>query len=374
MPMMSETDPAVFTERMNRAQHQMAREGIGWLMLGASPDLRYLTGYNAHASERLNLLILPVGGPPLLVAPQLEAPIARSSPTGSSINVHEWQDHESPYDLVASLIGDVSGTSIAVGDYLRSGFLLALQQQLHPDSWSSAEPIMKPLRTVKDEREIELLAEAARLTDEAWHEFIDGPAISGLSEMQAMERLMGLMTKRGLVTSFGLCASGPNSASPHHSAGTRVIEQGDVVIFDWGGSIEGYHSDVTRTVVVGEPTDEYRKVHQIVLDANEQTFAAVRPGLPCEELDRVARDLISRAGYGEQFLHRVGHGLGLDVHEDPYLVRGNSTPLEPGMVFSDEPGIYLEGNFGVRIEDTVVCTQDGGIKLNHATRDVTVMD
>jgi len=146
------------------------------------------------------------------------------------------------------------------------------------------------------------------------------------------------------------------------------------VIFDWGGKLNGYNSDVTRTVHVGPPSEEFRKVYQIVREANQATLDAVKPGVPLQELDRTARKLITDAGYGEAFLHRVGHGLGLEVHEEPYLVEGNDLPLEVGMTFSDEPGIYLEGKFGVRIEDTVVCTEDGGVRLNHATRDLVFMD
>jgi Xaa-Pro aminopeptidase len=182
------------------------------------------------------------------------------------------------------------------------------------------------------------------------------------------------MTKaRGVGETWGLCASGPNAASPHHQTGQRVIQTGDSVIFDWGGTIDGYFSDVTRTVHVGEPSEEFRRVYDIVRRANQVTLDAVRPGVPCEGLDKAARDLITAEGFGPAFIHRVGHGLGLEVHEEPYLVAGNGLPLAPGMVFSDEPGVYLEGRFGVRIEDTVVCTETGGERLNEATRDLIVM-
>jgi Xaa-Pro aminopeptidase len=189
-----------------------------------------------------------------------------------------------------------------------------------------------------------------------------------------MDRLDQLMKERGITPMFGICASGPNSASPHYHTGERVIELGDAVIFDWGGELDGYLSDMTRTVVIGEPSAEYRTVYEIVLRANQAAFEAVRPGVPCEDVDRAARDLITQAGYGEYFIHRVGHGLGLDVHEDPYLVSGNTMPLAPGMVFSDEPGIYMAGKFGVRIEDTVVCTESGAERINSAPRDLVVMD
>jgi Xaa-Pro aminopeptidase len=371
--MASESIPsAVYRERIERAQAEMKRQGIDLLLIGPSSDLKYLTGYDAHLSERLNLLIVRPSGKPALVVPVLEAPLARSA--AEFVDIHEWQETESPSELVASLVGDVSGQSIGVSDQLWSTFLLRLQSAMPGADWISGQAVMRPLRVTKDEKEIELLAEVSRRTDEAWHEFIEGGAISGLSETSAMERLAGLMAKRGLRSAFGICASGPNSASPHHHTGDRIIQTGDVVIFDWGGTLEGYHSDVTRTVFVGQPTDEFRKVYDIVKRANQATLDAVKPGVPCEDLDKVARDLITKEGDGEAFLHRVGHGLGMDVHEDPYLVGGNTTPLAPGMVFSDEPGIYLEGKFGVRIEDSVVCTETGGRRLNEASRELTVMD
>lgn len=368
----STTPNSVYQERLERAQREMARQGIDLLLIGPSSDLFYLIGYDAHLSERLNLLGLRQEGKPFLVLPVLEAPLAQRAK--DLVEMHAWGETESPSELVAKLVGPVAGQTIGVGDQLWSGFLLKLQAAMPEANWQSALPVMRPLRVQKDERELELLAEVARRTDEAWHEFIEGGPISGLTETQAMERLASLMQKRGLSGGFGICASGPNSASPHHHTGDRTIERGDVVIFDWGSTLEGYHSDVTRTVVVGEPTEEFRKVYDIVRRANQATLEAVKPGVACQDLDKVARDLITAEGYGDAFLHRVGHGLGLDVHEEPYLVGGNETPLAEGMVFSDEPGIYLEGRFGVRIEDTVVCTSDGGRRLNEATRELTVMD
>jgi Xaa-Pro aminopeptidase len=233
---------------------------------------------------------------------------------------------------------------------------------------------LRPLRIIKDAREIELLREAGRRTDEAWEEFIGGGKLLGLTETEAMDRLASLTRKRGLGLGFGICASGPNSASPHHATGNRVIQRGDSVVFDWGGTLEGYYSDVTRTVHIGDPSAEFRRVYDVVLRANQATLDAVRPGVPCERLDETARTLITDAGFGANFIHRVGHGLGLDVHEDPYLVGGNSQPLAAGMVFSDEPGIYLEGRFGVRIEDAVVCTEVGGQRLNEVTRQLTILE
>ena len=231
------------------------------------------------------------------------------------------------------------------------------------------------LRVVKDEAELAALREAARRTDAAWSRFIESTRLSGLTELQAGAELTRYLVEEGLPKpDFLIVGSGPGSASPHHITGDRVIQEGDSVVFDFGSTWDHYYSDITRTVHVGEPSDEYRKVYETVLRANEAAKAAVRSGVACQDVDKAARDVIEAAGYGEYFIHRVGHGLGLDVHEEPYMVSGNTTPLQPGMVFSDEPGIYIPGEFGVRIEDILVCTEDGYESLNNAPRDLMVMD
>lgn len=362
---------SVVRERRARTQATLRDAGIDALLLGPSADLFYLTGYEAHLSERLNLLVLPAEGQPSLIVPVLEAPLVGSA--GEGIAIHSWQEHEPPAKLVAHVLGDAAGKKLAVGDQLWSAFLLRIQAELPGATWSEGGPLMRPQRMIKDAYELDQLQDASTRTDDAWEEFITTRKITGLTERQAMDSLVELTTKRGLTVYGGICGSGPNSASPHHHTGERVIQPGDTVVFDWGGSLNGYKSDVTRTVHIGEPTAEYRTVYETVLNANQATLDAVKPGVACQELDRVARKVITGAGYGPAFLHRVGHGLGLEVHEEPYLVEGNTLPLAAGMVFSDEPGIYLEGKFGVRIEDSVVCTQDGGRRLNEATRELTVM-
>lgn len=369
--MSTEADLSTYRGRLARARTALREAGIDVLLVGPSSDLRYLTGIDAHLSERLNLLILPVEGEAGFVVPRLEAPnVAAAS---SLVALHVWDETEAPAELAARVVG-ADAKVAAVGDQLQSVFLLRLQAALPGASWRPSGPLLRGLRMHKDAAELEALREAARQTDAAWAEFVEGGPISGLTEREAIDRLMALTTRHGMRPGFGICASGPNSASPHYHTGDRVIEEGDAVVFDWGGNHEGYYSDMTRTVFVGQPTEEYRRVYETVRAANEAAFAAVRPGVACEEIDRTARDVIAEAGYGEAFIHRLGHGLGMDVHEEPYLVRGNRLPLAPGMVFSDEPGIYLEGSFGVRIEDTVVCTEDGAERINGAPRDLTVMD
>jgi Xaa-Pro dipeptidase len=304
------------------------------------------------------------------VVPRLEAPnVADKS---DLVEIHAWEETESPSELAAKLAG--SAKSVAIGDQLHAIFLLRLQQAMPSASWTPGGPVLRDLRMRKDAAEIEAQREVADRTDRAWAIFLESGPIAGLTEQQAMDRLADLMKEQGITPMFGICASGPNSASPHYHTGERTIQQGDAVIFDFGGELNNYLSDMTRTVVIGEPSDEYRKVYEIVLRANQAAFKAVKPSVPCEDIDKAARDIITEAGYGQNFIHRVGHGLGLDVHEEPYMVSGNTLPLAPGMVFSDEPGIYLEGKFGVRIEDTVAVTDTGAVRLNSAPKDLTVMD
>lgn len=360
----------VYSDRLQRAQVALHASGLDLLCVGPGSDLIYLTGIDAHLSERLNLLLVPTSGRPSFVIPRLEAPNIAGK--ADLVDIHAWEETESPSELAATLAG--SATSVAVGDQLHAIFLLRLQEAMPTASWTPGGPVFRNLRMRKDAAEIESQREVAQRTDRAWAVFLESGPIAGLTEHGAMDRLSGLMAEQGINPMFGICASGPNSAAPHHHTGDRVIEAGDAVIFDFGGELDSYLSDMTRTVVIGEPPDEYRKVYEIVLRANQAAFDAVKPGVACEDVDRAARDLITEAGYGPSFIHRVGHGLGLDVHEEPYMVSGNTLPLAPGMVFSDEPGIYLEGRFGVRIEDTVVCTETGAERLNNAPKDLTVMD
>lgn len=367
---MASADLGVYRDRIRRAQTEMARQGVDWLMVGPSSDLIYLTGHNAHLSERLNLMMVPQQGDPHFVVPVLESFLLGDR--ADLFNVHKWEETQDPAGIAAGVIGSVAGQKIAVGDQLWSTFLLRLQGAMTGASWVASGPVLRVLRMAKDGREIELMRAVAHRTDDAFHEFIT-TSIAGLTEAQAIERLGGLMAARGLPLAFGICASGPNAASPHHHTGDRVIQHGDSVIFDWGGTIEGYYSDITRTVHIGEPSAEFRKVYDIVYAAQQAAFDAMRPGVSCEDLDTVARSIISDAGYGDAFIHRLGHGLGLDLHEEPYLVSGNALPLAPGMVFSDEPGIYLAGRFGVRIEDIVVCTETGADRLNNAVRELVIM-
>ena len=359
-----------YADRLRRAQVEMARQGIDLLVVGASADLRYLIGYEGHESERMSVLVLPRDGEPHYVVPGLEAPLLHDQ--RDLLEIVPWEETEDPAVKVAAVAGTAALGTVAAGDELWSVFTLRLQRAMPRARWSEGGQLLRPLRMIKDDREIALLAEAARRTDESWEEFLT-TSITELTEWEVRDRLMGLLTVRGLQPVFCNVGSGPNGASPHQTASDRVVGPGDAVVCDWGGSLESYNSDVTRTAHVGEPSPEFVRAYEAVRAANQAAFEAVRPGVPCQEIDRAARGVLARAGYGDAFIHRTGHGLGLSLHEEPYLVEGNTLPLAEGMVFSDEPGVYFPGQFGIRIEDTVVCTADGGRRLNEATRTLRVV-
>jgi Xaa-Pro aminopeptidase len=361
---------APYADRLQRAQQEMARQGIDLLIVGASADLRYLIGYEGHESERLSVLVLPREGASHYVVPRLEASLLHAQ--RDLLEIVPWAETEDPAEKVAAVAGPAAHGTIAVGDELWSVFTIRLQQTMPRASWSEGGQLLRPLRMIKDEREIALLAEAARLTDDSWEEFLT-TSIAGLTEWEVRDRLMAFLAARGLQPVFCNVGSGPNGASPHQTGSDRIVGPGDAVVCDWGGALEGYNSDVTRTAHVGEPSPEFVRAYEAVLAANQAAFEAVRPGVPCQEIDRAARGVLTAAGYGDAFIHRTGHGLGLSLHEEPYLVEGNTLPLEEGMVFSDEPGVYFPGQFGIRIEDTVVCTADGARRLNEAPRELRVM-
>lgn len=370
---MAGNDNSVIRTRLERAQKEMERQEVDFLFVTPSSDMTYMLGYPAHSSERLTLLGIPRDGEPFVVVPTLEA--VRLQDKSDVVDVHPWEETESPTELVARLVEGGKGVSIGVSDQTWAGFLIRFQEEMPDAKFVSGTSVLRELRMIKDEQEIENIRIASAKTDAAWEEFVQTVKITGLTEREAGEKLADLLAKQGLSRpTFLIVGSGPNSASPHYMTGERVIETGDAVVFDFGARWNHYTSDLTRTVYVGEPTEEYRTVYNTTLAANRAAFDAVRPGVPCQDIDRAARKIITDAGYGEYFIHRVGHGLGLDGHEEPYMVEGNALPLQPGMVFSDEPGIYIPGKFGVRVEDILVCTKNGAESFNHCSRELTVME
>jgi Xaa-Pro aminopeptidase len=351
-----------FASRIRSAQALMVEQHAEVMLLSIGADLPYLTGYQAMPLERLTMLVVGVDSEPVLVVPQLEAPRVEPGPFA----LRPWGETEDPLAMVAEMCRGAG--DVAIGDQTWSVFLLGLEAQLPTAAFRSATPITRTLRAKKDSREIEFLHRAATGADRV-SAHLAGLKFSGHTE-QEISRLVTRMTleEDHDQALFWIVASGPNSASPHHEPTDRVIEPGDLVVVDFGGKHRGYCSDTTRTFSVGEPDAQQVEVHAAVRAAQEAATAAVAPGVRAEEIDQIARRTITDAGYGEYFIHRTGHGIGLEGHEHPYLVEGNSEKLEPGMCFSIEPGIYLPDRFGVRIEDIVTVTDVGVESLNQADR------
>jgi D-alanyl-D-alanine dipeptidase len=360
-----------FAARLRRAAAAAAAEGLDGLLVTPGPDLLYLTGYAPVAiTERLTLLVVPVDGDPSMVVPKLERPDAEEAVGAPALRLVDWLDGGDPYQAAAPSIGP---GRYAVSDSAWAMHLLGLQDRLAGTSYAAMTAVLPMLRAIKDDDELARLAAAGAAADAAYGEILK-VRFAGRSEREVGTDLADLLLRFGhSQVDFTVVGSGPNGANPHHEMGDRVILDGDMVVLDFGGLKHGYGSDTTRTVHVGEPTDEERDVHDIVRRAQQAAFEAVRPGVACQEIDRVARAVISEAGYGEYFIHRVGHGIGLTTHEPPYMVEGEQHVLEPGMCFSIEPGIYLPGRFGVRIEDIVVVTADGGRRLNRTPHEMAIV-
>jgi Xaa-Pro aminopeptidase len=357
-----------FGDRLQRAAGAVRRAELGALLVTPSADLRYLTGYDPPPFERLTCLVLRPAADPVLIVPELERPRAAASPVGTSIELIGWRDGEDPNAALGRLL-PTKGT-LAVNDSTWAVHLLGFQRTVPQAAWSAGSAIVSELRIRKDPQELELLARAGRGADEAFRR-ITALRMDGLREEEVAEALSALLLEHGHDTvDFTIVASGPNGASPHHEPGPRPIRAGEEVVLDFGGTIGGYFSDMTRTVVVERPPRGFSHVYDVVREAQEAAFQAVRPGVPAEEVDAAAREVVAMSGHADRFIHRTGHGIGLEVHEHPYIVAGNPRPLEPGMCFSIEPGIYLDGRFGVRIEDIVTVTETGAQRLNRATRDL----
>ncbi|MFJ7961816.1 aminopeptidase P family protein [Streptomyces sp. NPDC096324] len=361
-----------YAARMRRAAEAAAAAGLDGVLVAPGPDLVWLTGYRPVETERLTLLVLRAGADPSLVVPTLEAPDAAKSAGAPAMTLHDWTDGQDPYGAAAPLLD--SAGRFGVSDNGWALHLLGLQKRLPGTRYAALTEVLPMLRAVKDAAELERLASAGAAADAAFEE-IRKVRFADRRESEVSNDLADLLRRFGhSQVDFTIVASGPNGANPHHEADERVIETGDMVVLDFGGLKDGYGSDTSRTVHVGEPDDEERKVHDIVREAQEAGFRAVRPGAACQDVDRAARAVIEAAGYGEYFIHRTGHGIGVTTHEPPYMVEGEEQPLVPGMCFSVEPGIYLPGRFGVRIEDIVTVTEDGGRRLNNTSREMVIVD
>ncbi|MEU8674666.1 aminopeptidase P family protein [Streptomyces sp. NPDC048560] len=376
--MSSPSQPVPFTAddyraRMARAVEAAAGAGLAGLLVAPGPDLVHLTGYQpTAATERLTVLVLSADQEPVLVVPALEAPDAERAVGAPALTLRDWTDGKDPYAVTAPLLA--ADGRFGISDNAWAMHLLGLQQLLPNTSYTSLTESLPMFRAVKDERELERLTAAGAAADATYGEILK-VRFSGRSETDVAADLSVLLKHFGhSQVDFTVVGSGPNGANPHHEAGERVIEHGDMVVLDFGGLKHGYGSDTSRTVHVGEPTAEEQRVHDIVREAQEAGCRAVRPGVSCQDIDRAARAVITEFGYGERFIHRTGHGIGVTTHEPPYMIEGEEQPLVPGMCFSVEPGVYLPGRFGVRIEDIVTVTEDGGRRLNTTAREMAIVE
>ncbi|MGH9165288.1 MAG: M24 family metallopeptidase [Acidimicrobiales bacterium] len=357
--------------RLARVRARMAELGIDTLLLSLGADLPWLTGYHAMPLERLTMLVLPADGDATLVVPALEAP--RVDADDAVFALRPWDETEDPVALVADL---VRGGRLAVSDRTWATFVLQLQARLPAASWLAASAVTAPLRAVKDAAEVVALRRASAAADRVAVELLAGRVpLIGRTEAEVSADLSRRLVAEGhAAVNFAIVGSGPNSASPHHEAGGRRIQAGEAVVCDFGGTLDGYCSDTTRTVFTGPPPAEFRHLYAVLQEAQQAAVEAAVVGTACEDVDGVARRIITEGGYGPHFIHRTGHGIGLEEHEDPYLVGGNCESLVAGHAFSVEPGIYLAGRWGARIEDIVVATTDGPEPLNLTSHDLAVVE
>ncbi|AXG07024.1 aminopeptidase P family protein [Haloplanus rubicundus] len=359
-----------FERRTRRVQSRLDAVGADALALTPGRDWYYLTGVDAEQSDRLQLLVVPADGDPTLVVPTLEAASVREAWVD---DVRTWDDDEGPWPVLDPLLDALAPSRLLLADRMWTQYALGVRERLPDADVGLASEVLSPLRRVKDGRELDALRAAGNAADATMRDVRAlGADAVGMTEAELADYVEERLEAHGGtgVAFETIVAAGPNGADPHHASGDRVIGAGDPVVLDFGTRVDAYPSDQTRTVVFdGEPSEAFRRVHDVVREAQSRAVAAVEPGVSAGAVDRAAREVIEDAGYGDEFVHRTGHGVGLDVHEAPDIVAGNETKLEPGTVFSVEPGVYLPDRFGVRIEDLVVVTADDGAeRLNHTDR------
>lgn len=357
--------PSEYQRRLTAAAAATAASVYDALIVGVGPDLEYLTGYRAHELERLNVLVITPGAEPTMIMPRLEAP---GFPRREGVRIVDWLDGDDPLGVLFDLVGDVE--RVAVSDTMRALFVIPMLRRRPGLAFGLSSEVVGPLRMVKSDEERRLLTESGLCADQVTTDLMEGRVpLVGRTERQVALDIRERLVVAGLDTAeFAIVGSGPNSASPHHEPGSRVIERDEVVLFDIGGRLGGYHSDTTRCVHTGPVPSEIAEAWDVLAAAHQAAVEAAVPGNTCQDVDRAARRVITDAGYGELFIHRTGHGIGLQGHEDPYIVEGNDLELQPGHAFSIEPGIYFADRWGIRLEDIVVVGHDELTRCNRATR------
>lgn len=367
----------MFAERIQRARERMRADGVDVLLLSVGADLPYFCGYEAMPLERITMLVLPRDGEATLVVPALEAPRVHERP--DVFTVAPWKESQDPIALISSLMGS-AGTA-AIGDHTWAGFLVDLIGTRPDTAFRRASTITSPIRSVKTPDEIERLRAASAAVDRIAARLQAGEiALAGRTEAEVSAELGRQILDEGHDrVNFAIVAAGANAASPHHEAGPRVIQEGEAVLCDFGGTMigddgVGYCSDITRCVWVGDsPERDFLEAYAVLHEAQAASVRAATVGTPAEDVDRAGREKIAAAGFGAYFIHRTGHGIGVEAHEDPYIVEGNTTPLVAGNAFSIEPGIYMPGRWGMRLEDIVVAADAGPDPLNRVDHHLGVV-
>ena len=361
----------IYEERVARVQKEMKAQNIDALLLSVGHDLPYLTGYHAMPLERLTMLVVPQDGLATLIIPRLEAPRVALHPTVFALAA--WNETDNPVALVAKLTK--GARTVSVGDQMWARFLVELLAFAPSVHYSRAVDVVGPLRKVKTQSEIEALQRAGAAADRVATQLQSGliPLV-GRTEAQVSADISARLLEEGHdVVNFAIVAAGENAASPHHHPGSRVIRHGEIVLCDFGGTMADYCSDITRCVHLGTPSQEILEAYAALQEAQAASVASAQVGATCESVDEAARRVITEAGFGEYFVHRTGHGIGMEAHEDPYIVAGNTEALLAGHAFSIEPGIYIPGRFGMRLEDIVVATSQGPLAMNHVSHDLAVL-
>lgn len=368
--MSAETTPTP----IQKVAQSLTAAGADALLVGPGPDLAALCGWHTHPMERLTGLLVTKDGAASIVLPRMELPGFEANTTDQSITRRVWDEQSGPWDKVAEVLATIGGTpTVAIGSHLWGQYVVDLVNRFPGVKLLHGGPIMMPVRQVKTPDEIARLRAAGAAIDRV-HLRMGEVLKVGRTEREVAADIDRMMREEGhSLAEFIIVGAGENGASPHHSPSDRVINEGEAVVVDIGGPVDHYFSDCTRNYVMGHAPEGYDEAFRVLKEAQAAGCAAVRPGVPAGEIDALCRKIIIDGGYGEYLLHRTGHGIGLEVHEDPYIFESNDTPLEPGMAFSVEPGIYKAGEWGMRIEDIVACTEDGGERLNTTSTDYVIL-
>lgn len=361
-----------YRTRLERVRHAMASQGVDSALLSVGHDLPYLTGYHAMPLERLTMLVVGRAGVPKMVVPRLEVP--RVTPLPEVFSIVPWDETDDPVALVADALGDAR--TIAVGDQMWARFLVELLPRVPGATFVRAVDVVGALRVSKDSSEIEALAASGAAADRVAVQLQSGAIpLVGRTEAEVSADISARLIAEGHdVVNFAIVAAGENAASPHHHPGSRVIRSGEIVLCDFGGTMNGYCSDITRCVYTGEPAADVREAYAVLFAAQQAGVDAAVVGAACEDVDAASRSVIEAAGFGRYFVHRTGHGIGMEAHEEPYMVKGNRRAIEAGFAFSVEPGIYIPGKWGMRLEDIVVATADGPVSMNVVNHNLVALD